>query len=768
MKLVFIRVYKEDKLLFVKQYPSTDYILIGSDPEASLKLDSDSVSLAHAMIELREEEFFISDLGAEQGVLVNDIKTVDQAIKYGDNIQVGEFRLEFFDKIPRVNKAPTKKPAKISAPAKTASNVAETDAVETDNVESEQKKAKPKKPKSLPKVPKTPKAPPKLKTTAVKLKKPVASPGKVKPSIKPPPPPSALNAEQTTKDSTKPSLKDRIKEKTKKLRTKPAAAIKKIIPPKVEEFHTAEITPDEQVTEISKNSKVAETPAKPSVPPAKVSKSFDNEGDKININNIKPGKGSVVEVLVAWGNRIIDSNHFTKKSVTIGSRQGNDILLPYVVGADHELLSISPTQTKVFVPNGMNASVITATKKLSLEQIEKSGGTLTSAGGLYVILKQTEMVKVELSDNISLLVRYVPPTIRPLMLPLTGLSVQELTNVILTIGLSILMSLFFVMSDQKNVAAKEKDLEDKKERKALFVYKPPPRPQTRIKPPPPPPPTTVKVVKVKEQTRKRKIKAPVKRKVVKRAAKKGKASDAPRTKSKSNKKVLTAKNPGTGKGISRGTSPKKAPIDTQKVGLLGLFAKGGTQKSLRNATDGSGVSAAAKGATGIGSKKAAGSGTVVGSGLNQVGKSGKGESTFGIAGVKTRGRGSGNSGYGSGGNLGGRGGTNIEAGGAEEAFEGSIDREAIKRVVQRHLNQLRTCYKRALDKRPTAQGKVVINWTILSGGKVGRARTVSNEMNDSAMSRCMVSRLRSWRFPSPPDGQVGDITYPFVFTPASN
>ena len=100
MKLVFIRVYKEDKLLFVKQYPSIDYILIGSDPEASLKLDSDSVSLAHAMIELREEEFFISDLGAEQGVLVNDIKTVDQAIKYGDNIQVGEFRLEFYQKIP--------------------------------------------------------------------------------------------------------------------------------------------------------------------------------------------------------------------------------------------------------------------------------------------------------------------------------------------------------------------------------------------------------------------------------------------------------------------------------------------------------------------------------------------------------------------------------------------------------------------------------------------------------------------------------------------
>ena len=182
--------------------------------------------------------------------------------------------------------------------------------------------------------------------------------------------------------------------------------------------------------------------------------------------------------------------------------------------------------------------------------------------------------------------------------------------------------------------------------------------------------------------------------------------------------------------------------------------------------DGSGVSAAAKGATGVGSKKAAGSGTVAGSGLNKVGKSGKGESTFGISGVKTKGRGSGDSGYGSGGNIGGRGGTNIEAGGDEESFEGSMDREAIKRVVQRHLRQLKTCYDRVLDKDPTAEGKVVLNWTILAGGSVGTARSVSSEINSKTMLNCMNSRLRSWKFPSPPDGQIGDITYPFVFTSA--
>ena len=69
MKLVFIRIYKDNKLLFVKQYSSSNHILIGSDPEASLRLDSPKVSTAHALIEKRGDEFFISDSwGRRRGV----------------------------------------------------------------------------------------------------------------------------------------------------------------------------------------------------------------------------------------------------------------------------------------------------------------------------------------------------------------------------------------------------------------------------------------------------------------------------------------------------------------------------------------------------------------------------------------------------------------------------------------------------------------------------------------------------------------------------
>ena len=81
MKLIFIRVYENDKLLFVKQYPSSSHILIGSDPGSQLQLDAPDVSPAHSMIEPREDGFYISDLGAENGVFVNDEKIVEQKLK---------------------------------------------------------------------------------------------------------------------------------------------------------------------------------------------------------------------------------------------------------------------------------------------------------------------------------------------------------------------------------------------------------------------------------------------------------------------------------------------------------------------------------------------------------------------------------------------------------------------------------------------------------------------------------------------------------------
>ena len=103
------------------------------------------------------------------------------------------------------------------------------------------------------------------------------------------------------------------------------------------------------------------------------------------------------------------------------------------------------------------------------------------------------------------------------------------------------------------------------------------------------------------------------------------------------------------------------------------------------------------------------------------------------------------------------------SGGAGESFEGVVDKEAIRRVIKRNVKQLRTCYERLVQRDPNNCGRVDLSWTITANGHVGTVRIVKSQIKDKRTLDCMKLRLSAWRFPDPPEGVVGDITYPFVF-----
>jgi hypothetical protein len=193
----------------------------------------------------------------------------------------------------------------------------------------------------------------------------------------------------------------------------------------------------------------------------------------------------------------------------------------------------------------------------------------------------------------------------------------------------------------------------------------------------------------------------------------------------------------------------------------------GAQDRLSQVYSGAGVvGGLGQTATGSGAQSAVGAGDVPGEGLKDIGKGGTGEASIGIAGVNTRGRGSGNQGYGLGG-LGDKKNANVQAGGAEESFSGTIDREAIRRVILQNINQFKSCYERALNRDPSLSGKIVLNWSIVDKGRVGEAGVGSSTMGSSEVEQCTVRVLRTLRFPEPPAGQVADVQYPFVFAPTN-
>jgi hypothetical protein len=156
----------------------------------------------------------------------------------------------------------------------------------------------------------------------------------------------------------------------------------------------------------------------------------------------------------------------------------------------------------------------------------------------------------------------------------------------------------------------------------------------------------------------------------------------------------------------------------------------------------------------------------LGSKFKDSGAGGKGTATQGIAGIGTKGRGTGQSAYGAADGYGSKTSVAIEPGGMEEAFDPTIDKEAIRRVIRSNISEVRSCYERVLNTKPKGtklEGKVVLGWDIIERGQARNVKVVSSTLGNKEIEDCIKRRLASWTFPEPPTGMAAEVqAYPFV------
>lgn len=96
----------------------------------------------------------------------------------------------------------------------------------------------------------------------------------------------------------------------------------------------------------------------------------------------------------------------------------------------------------------------------------------------------------------------------------------------------------------------------------------------------------------------------------------------------------------------------------------------------------------------------------------------------------------------------------------EAVVMGSLDKNAIRQVIQRNLGPVQNCYSRALQSNPNAGGKVTLSFTIQADGNVADAQGTSG---DAELGNCVARQAGRWNFPAPKGGGVVRVTYPFVF-----
>jgi hypothetical protein len=92
-----------------------------------------------------------------------------------------------------------------------------------------------------------------------------------------------------------------------------------------------------------------------------------------------------------------------------------------------------------------------------------------------------------------------------------------------------------------------------------------------------------------------------------------------------------------------------------------------------------------------------------------------------------------------------------------------LTKEEVAKVIHSHLSEIRYCYENAILKDPTLAGKVLIDFKINAGGMVPTAAIQEATLTSAQVSGCLMSKLKTWRFPQPRGGVVVAVSYPFIF-----
>ncbi|MES2768992.1 MAG: AgmX/PglI C-terminal domain-containing protein [Bdellovibrionota bacterium] len=183
-----------------------------------------------------------------------------------------------------------------------------------------------------------------------------------------------------------------------------------------------------------------------------------------------------------------------------------------------------------------------------------------------------------------------------------------------------------------------------------------------------------------------------------------------------------------------------------RANMNAIAVQGGGSKSAKNAPT-SAFGGTAVNAQGFGDTKATGE-------------------SYAIGGVGTEGKGGGGTGYKGLGKLSqGDIGQAATVGMLDEEADvsGGMDKDAIAEVIRSNIGQIRFCYERRLSAVPNLFGKVLVQFSIQDGGTVLLPKVANSTLSDSVVEGCILRRIASWKFPSPPAGTSVVVTYPFLF-----
>jgi hypothetical protein len=449
-------------------------------------------------------------------------------------------------------------------------------------------------------------------------------------------------------------------------------------------------------------------------------------------------KHRVLQAALVWGDQLLGVQHLADSQPLM---VGDDVeastfqVFHHGLGKAFELARVEGRQLRVTVPEGAEWTVFDGAHPVPIADIRDEGRLKLGAAGSEVLLPRLrESVRIRFG-RLSLLLRWVRPARRAGLLP-GGWETLRFTTMLLG-SAGLLGALIFAI-------------------KTAPVVKPPPWDSlaenqhwiSLIRRPPPPPAPRPKTGEKKEDA----------------GAEEGKA--APDEAGKVGKTEATQKEAEASKKGSPAVDPTAREANRTRAfrsGLLGALKGQAISDVLGPGSAGTGMNKAIGGLR-VGTAQSGTQQGYGGMGARGMGLGGGGAG-LGIGGAGTVGMGQGSGGYGRV-DLGGKTKDSVRIIPGQTTVVGGLAREVIARVIQEHQSEIKYCYEVQLNRNPSLAGKVTVLFTIDGTGAVVDGQVSETTLNNAETEKCMLAKIRRWKFPEPAGNGIVKVNFPWIFKPA--
>jgi len=90
--------------------------------------------------------------------------------------------------------------------------------------------------------------------------------------------------------------------------------------------------------------------------------------------------------------------------------------------------------------------------------------------------------------------------------------------------------------------------------------------------------------------------------------------------------------------------------------------------------------------------------------------------------------------------------------------------EQIRAVIGGNLGKITPCYEKAIDERPGAAGKMVVQWNLSRDGIPTSVAVKASHESLKGAEECVLNEVRKFRFAIRDSDETLDIIYPFFFS----